>query len=94
MTHPGCAIAGRSRHRGATMVASGMSGGRRRVARHYTEQVRGTAENPVPLEEVGEKCYGLFAPLLGRERGREVIETIWDAERIKDVCTLRPLLRV
>ena len=43
-------------------------------------------------EEVDEKCYGLFAPVLGRKGSRDVIEAVWGIERIKDVRTLRPLL--
>jgi hypothetical protein len=44
-------------------------------------------------EEVDEKCYGLFAPVLRGKRSRAVIEAMWDIERIKDLRILRPLLR-
>jgi 2-methylcitrate dehydratase PrpD len=63
-----------------------------RVLRHHTKQVRGTAENPMTRDEVSEKCYGLFAPVLGPKPAGHLIETIWGIERVRDVRSLRPLL--
>jgi 2-methylcitrate dehydratase PrpD len=65
-----------------------------RVLRHHTTQVRGTAENPMTRDEVDEKCYGLFAPVLGGKRARVAVDALWAIEREKNVRSLRPLLRV
>jgi 2-methylcitrate dehydratase PrpD len=35
-----------------------------RVLRHHTKEVRGTSQNPMTREEVGEKAFGLCAPVL------------------------------
>jgi hypothetical protein len=43
-------------------------------------------------DEVSEKCYGLFAPVLGPKPAGHLIETIWGIERVRDVRSLRPLL--
>ena len=64
-----------------------------RTLRHHTKAVRGTAQNRMSRDEVGDKCYALFAPVLGKRRSRELIATVWELERVKDVRTLRPLLR-
>lgn len=64
-----------------------------RRLRHHTKAVRGTAQNPMTHEEVDEKCYHLMAPILGRKRARALCDSVWSIEKIKDVRTLRPLLR-
>ena len=64
-----------------------------RELRHHTRAVRGTPGNPMTREEVGDKCHGLMAPVLGSRRSRKLCETIWSLEKIADVRALRPLLR-
>ena len=64
-----------------------------RTLRHHTQQVRGTAENPMTREEVEEKCFALLAPVTGRKRARDLIEAVWGIERVRDVRSLRGLLR-
>ena len=64
-----------------------------RVLRHHTQQVRGTAENPMTRDEVSEKCTGLFAPVLGSTRARDTLAAMWGIERVEDVRSLRPLLK-
>lgn len=64
-----------------------------RELRHRTTEVRGMAQNPMTREEVGEKCFGLCAPVLGNKHARDLIEAIWDIERVNNVRALRPLLR-
>ena len=39
-----------------------------RRLRHHTKEVRGSSENPMTREEVGEKAYSLCAPVLGSKR--------------------------
>ncbi|SDR68188.1 MmgE/PrpD family protein [Opitutus sp. GAS368] len=55
--------------------------------------VRGTAENPMPREEVVAKCRDLMAPRLGAEKCARLIESVLDLENIKDIRSLRPLLQ-
>ena len=64
-----------------------------RTLRHHTQAVRGTAQNPMTRAEVDEKCFHLLAPVLGKSRARKLVDRVWDLEKVKDVRTLRPLLR-
>jgi len=64
-----------------------------RRLRHHTVAVRGTAENPMTRAEVDEKCYHLMAPVIGARRSRQLCDTVWHIERLKDARQLRPLLR-
>src|SRR2546422_43131 len=64
-----------------------------REFRHHTRAVRGTPENPMSREEVEAKSHDLMAPVTGIARSRKLCETVWNLESIKDVRTLRPLLR-
>ena len=64
-----------------------------RTLRHHTTAVRGSAQNPMNRQDVDDKCFALFAPVLGKKRSRELIDTIWDIERVRDVRSLRGLLK-
>ncbi|MBI3935793.1 MAG: MmgE/PrpD family protein [Betaproteobacteria bacterium] len=64
--------------------------GRRLV--HHTRAVRGTARDPMTRAEVEEKCMDLVAPMLGRRRGRALIDAVWSLERVQNVRVLRTLL--
>jgi 2-methylcitrate dehydratase PrpD len=64
-----------------------------RELKHHTLAVRGTAANPMTREEVGEKCYDLMAPVLGKNRTRGLIDKVWQIEKVSDTRALRPLLR-
>jgi 2-methylcitrate dehydratase PrpD len=55
--------------------------------------VRGTAENPMPREEVVAKCRDLMNPILGVARCSKLIETTLNLESLKSVRELRPLLQ-
>jgi 2-methylcitrate dehydratase PrpD len=55
--------------------------------------VRGTAENPMPREEVIAKVRDLLTPVLGAERSGKLIEATLHLEKIKSVRELRPLLQ-
>jgi 2-methylcitrate dehydratase PrpD len=55
--------------------------------------VRGTAENPMPREEVIAKARELTAPILGTERCEKLIQTAMNLEKLKSVRELRPLLQ-
>ena len=63
---------------------------------HLTETVRavrGTAENPMPREEVIAKARDLLTPVLGAERCGKLIQTTMNLESLKSVRELRPLLQ-
>jgi hypothetical protein len=45
----------------------------------------GTYENPMTREEVDEKCFPLLAPVLGKQRARRLIDTVWRLERVSNV---------
>jgi 2-methylcitrate dehydratase PrpD len=63
---------------------------------HLTETVkavRGTAENPMPREEVVAKCRDLLTPILGADRTARLIQTTLALESLKSVRELRPLLQ-
>ncbi len=64
------------------------------VLRHRTEDVRGTAKNPMTREEVDEKCYSLLVPIIGEKRSRDLVNAVWSIDTLKDARSLRPLLMV
>ena len=64
-----------------------------RVLSHHTKDVRGTAQNPMTREEVGEKAFDLCAPTIGKTRARDLVATVWRIDEVNDVRSLRPLLR-
>ena len=65
-----------------------------RRLRHHTRAVRGTPDNPMTRAEVDEKSYDLLAPVIGRARARKLCDVVWNLDKIDDVRSLRPLLRV
>lgn len=57
------------------------------------EAVRGTAQNPMPREEVVAKARDLMAPILGADKSGKLIQKVLALETVKDVRELRPLLQ-
>ena len=55
--------------------------------------VRGTPRNPMSRAEVIEKARDLTAPILGRQRAENLIETTYAIENVMDIHRLRPLAR-
>src|SRR5262245_280063 len=64
-----------------------------RELEHHTRAVRGTPENPMTRAEVEAKALDLLAPVVGRQRSAKLCAAVWDAEKVRDIRTLRPLLR-
>ena len=64
-----------------------------RTLTHRTYAVRGTADNPMPRQEVEDKARDLLAPVLGVKRAQALIDAIWNIERLRNVRELRALLR-
>ncbi|MBI5966577.1 MAG: MmgE/PrpD family protein [Deltaproteobacteria bacterium] len=54
--------------------------------------VRGTADNPMTREEVEAKSLDLLQDVLGTERAKSLIRTIWELDKVESVRNLRPLL--
>jgi 2-methylcitrate dehydratase PrpD len=73
------------------IVEVSLSDGRK--LRQHTKAVRGTAENPMTRAEVDEKSYDLMVPVLGKARVRKLCDAIWKLEKVRDLRSLRPLLR-
>jgi 2-methylcitrate dehydratase PrpD len=59
----------------------------------WVRDVRGTAENPMPREEVVAKARDLIAPVLGSASCESLIEKVLALESVKDVRELRPVLQ-
>ncbi len=55
--------------------------------------VRGTAENPMPRDEVIAKARDLVTPILGAATFDKLVERVFDLEHLKSVRELRPLLQ-
>src|SRR5580698_1140229 len=69
-----------------------LSGGRQ-LSEHVSA-VRGTAQNPMPREEVVAKCRDLMAPVLGAERYDALTKLVLSLETQADLRAMRGLLRV
>jgi 2-methylcitrate dehydratase PrpD len=59
----------------------------------HTQAVRGSANNPMPREEVVAKCRDLMEPVVGAGKSAELIERVLGMESLGDVRALRPLLQ-
>jgi hypothetical protein len=59
----------------------------------WVRDVRGTAENPMPREEVVAKARDLIAPVLGGASCAALIDKVLALENVKEIRELRPLLQ-
>jgi 2-methylcitrate dehydratase PrpD len=59
----------------------------------HTKAVRGSANNPMPRDEVVAKCRDLMAPVLGAAKSTALIERVLGLENVGDIRALRPLLQ-
>jgi 2-methylcitrate dehydratase PrpD len=60
--------------------------------REHVELVRGRPGNPMSDQEMVKKCTDLMKPILGEEKTKNLIEQIWNLEKVKNMRDLRPLL--
>jgi 2-methylcitrate dehydratase len=70
---------------------------RTRSGKEYVKQVDyplGHPRNPMPDHQVEEKFRKLADGQLDRARARQVIELVWQLDRVKDIGTMMPLLTV
>jgi 2-methylcitrate dehydratase PrpD len=59
----------------------------------WVRDVRGTAENPMPRDEVVAKARDLIAPVLGGAACVTLIDKVLALENVKDIRELRPVLQ-
>jgi len=59
----------------------------------HVKAVRGTADNPMPREEVVAKARDLISPILGADKCAKLIERVLALETTNDIRELRPLLQ-
>jgi 2-methylcitrate dehydratase len=70
---------------------------RTQSGKEYVKQVDyplGHPRNPMSDHEVEEKFRRLAAGQLDRARARQVIDLVWQLDRVKDISTLMPLLKL
>lgn len=60
--------------------------------REHVVSVRGTVENPLTRQDVEEKCASLMSPVIGMERTRELVDKVFNLEKVRNIRELRPLL--
>ena len=77
--------------RRAGIVAVTLSDGKAVTER--VDDVRGTAENPMPRDEVIAKARDLCTPVLGAATFGKLAERVFDLEHLRSVRELRPLLQ-
>ncbi len=64
---------------------------------HLTQRVddvRGTPKNPMTRDEIVAKAHDLIAPILGAAQCANLIETVLNVDRVKNIRELRPLLQL
>src|SRR5690606_3675120 len=63
-----------------------------RVLRHHARVVRGTPDDPMSRQEVIDKARDLIAPVMGEERGEEILNALLDIEKLDDSRRFASLL--
>jgi hypothetical protein len=59
----------------------------------HVRAVRGTADNPMPREEVVAKCRDLLTPVIGAAQAAQLIDGVLGIESMRNIGDLRPLLQ-
>jgi 2-methylcitrate dehydratase PrpD len=63
--------------------------------RQFSEEVlavKGSVQNPMDREGESEKARALFTPVIGSDRGEELLAALWDFDLLEDVRELRSRL--
>jgi 2-methylcitrate dehydratase PrpD len=63
------------------------------VLSDHVAAVRGTVENPMPREEVIQKCRDLVEPVLGKGACTGLIDKVFAIDKVKDVREFRSVLQ-
>jgi 2-methylcitrate dehydratase PrpD len=61
------------------------------VLTHQVLTAKGSFEDPMTRTEEQEKALDLIAPVLGKRRAQEFLDTLWNLERVRDMRSLRKL---
>jgi 2-methylcitrate dehydratase PrpD len=61
----------------------------RRSFSHRAAAVHGTPDNPMSAQDTTHKAFGLMAPVLGEAGTRELIDALWNVDKIADMRVLR-----
>ena len=64
-----------------------------RVLSDRVTAVRGTADNPMPRDEVIQKARGLCEPVIGKAQTNTLIERVFALEKLRNVRELRSVLQ-
>jgi 2-methylcitrate dehydratase PrpD len=64
-----------------------------RTLSRRTHAVLGTPDNPMPAKDVAAKALDLVVPVIGNDRGRQLIQQLTALESVRNIRDLRPLLR-
>lgn len=59
----------------------------------HVEYVRGTVDDPMTDQEVTDKAWELIEPVLGADRTRQLIASVWNITEVENVIELRPLMQ-
>jgi 2-methylcitrate dehydratase PrpD len=62
-----------------------------RTLHHQTMAAKGSFENPLTRAEEEDKALDLLVPVLGRNKSRALIATLWAIEEVNDLRSLRKL---
>lgn len=63
------------------------------VLSDHVAHVRGTVDNPMPRDEVVQKCRDLIEPVLGKAAFTSLADKVLGIEKIKDIRQLRQVLQ-
>jgi 2-methylcitrate dehydratase PrpD len=61
--------------------------------REHVDSVRGTASNPMTSDEIKDKARDLMAPILGDSTTAQLIDSIFNIEKVTDMRQMRKLLQ-
>jgi len=61
---------------------------------HYVEHVLGFPMRPMSHDDVEQKALELIAPVIGERRAHLLIETVWNIEKLNDIGSIVPLVKV
>ena len=64
-----------------------------RKFKHQTAFAKGAPQNPVTDPELIDKAETLMGPVLGRPRFREIVDTIWNLEKVQDFRIVTRMLQ-
>jgi 2-methylcitrate dehydratase PrpD len=62
------------------------------VLSHRVTAVRGTADNPMPRDEVIQKARGLCVPIIGKAQTDALVQQVFALEKLPNIRDLRRVL--